>query len=158
RNVGLPLGFGFLSAFFFSGIVYYLLNINHAAERSVAEVAVAHETFKVLIDLESGMRGFLIAGEEEFLAPYIAGLPVFEQWLADLREQVGDDPVQVRRVDRIEALENQWNDYAALAIEQRRQGLPIFEYVRSGHGRQLIRQMRNEFNDLIVAERQKRNA
>ena len=158
RNVGLPLGFGFLSAFFFSGIVYYLLNINHAAERSVAEVAVAHETFKVLIDLESGMRGFLIAGEEEFLAPYIAGLPVFEQGLADLREQIGDDPVQVRRVDRIEALENQWKDYAALAIEQRRQGLPIFEYVRSGHGRQLIRQMRNEFNDLIVAERQKRNA
>ena len=158
RNVGLPLGFGFLSAFFFSAIVYYLLNINHAAERSVAEVAVAHETFKVLIDLESGMRGFLIAGEEVFLEPYIAGLPVFEQGLADLREQLRDDPEQVRRIDRIEALEKQWKDYAGLAIEQRREGLPIFEYVRSGHGRQLIRQMRDQFNELITVERRKRAA
>ena len=158
RNVGLPLGFGFLSAFFFSAIVYYLLNINHAAERSVAEVAVAHETFKVLIDLESGMRGFLIAGEEVFLEPYLAGLPVFEQGLADLREQLRDDPEQVRRIDRIEALEKQWKDYAALAIDQRREGLPIFEYVRSGHGRQLIRQMRDQFNELIIVERRKRAA
>ena len=158
RNVGLPLGFGFLSAFFFSGIVYYLLTINHAAERSVAEVAVAHETFKVLIDLESGMRGFLIAGEEVFLEPYLAGLPVFEQGVEDLRQQIGDDPEQVRRIDRIEALEKQWKDYAALAIEQRREGSPIVEFVRSGHGRQLIHQMRAQFNELITVERHKRAA
>ncbi|WP_312290879.1 CHASE3 domain-containing protein, partial [Stutzerimonas nitrititolerans] len=82
RNVGLPLGFGFLSAFFFSAIVYYLLNVNHTAERSVEEVAVAHETFKVLIDLESGMRGYLIAGEEVFLQPYLNGLPVLERGMA----------------------------------------------------------------------------
>src|SRR5690606_27497590 len=105
RNVGLPLGFGFLSAFFFSAIVYYLLNVNHTAERSVEEVAVAHETFKLLIDLESGMRGYLIAGEEAFLAPYHRGLPIFESGLAELKQQVGDDPLQLRRVERIEALE-----------------------------------------------------
>ena len=29
RNVAVPLGFGFLSAFFFSAIVYYLLSVSH---------------------------------------------------------------------------------------------------------------------------------
>jgi len=104
RNVGLPLGFGFLSAFFFSAIVYYLLNVNHTAERSVEEVAVAHETFKVLIDLESGMRGYLIAGEEVFLQPYLNGLPVLERGMAELREQMGENPLQLRRIERIEML------------------------------------------------------
>ena len=156
RNVGLPLGFGFLSAFFFSAIVYFLLNVNEDAERSVAEVAVAHETFKVLIDLESGMRGYLIAGEEVFLAPYNRGLPIFESGLAELKQQVGDDPVQRRRVERIEALEKQWLDFARAAIERRREGLPVVEYIRSDRGRQLIEQIRGQFNELIETERAKR--
>lgn len=158
RNVGLPLGFGFLSAFFFSAIVYYLLNVNHEAERSVDEVAVAHETFKLLIDLESGMRGYLIAGEEVFLDPYHRGLPIFESGLAELRQQVGDDPVQMRRVERIAALQKQWQGFASVGIERRREGLPIVEYIRSDRGRQLIEQIRVQFNEVIAAERRKRTA
>src|SRR5690606_17619583 len=109
-------------------------------------------------DLESGMRGYLIAGEEVFLAPYHRGLPIFESGLAELKQQVGDDPAQRRRVERIEALENQWMEFAKLAIERRREGLPVVEYIRSDRGRQLIEQMRGQFNELIEAERVKRAA
>ena len=158
RNVGLPLGFGFLSAFFFSAIVYYLLNVNHTAERSVEEVAVAHETFKVLIDLESGMRGYLIAGEEVFLQPYLNGLPVLERGMAELRELLGEDPVQLRKIERLEALHQQWQDFAQDGIERRREGLPIVEHIRSDRGRQLVNEMRVLFNELIAEERRKRNA
>ena len=35
RNVAVPLGFGFLSAFFFSAIVYYLLSVSHWVDQSV---------------------------------------------------------------------------------------------------------------------------
>ena len=70
RNVAVPLGFGFLSAFFFSAIVYYLLSVGQWVERSVQGVAYAHESQKMLNDIESSMRGYLIAGEPRFLEPY----------------------------------------------------------------------------------------
>ncbi|MCQ4318747.1 CHASE3 domain-containing protein, partial [Stutzerimonas stutzeri] len=67
RNVAVPLGFGFLSAFFFSAIVYFLLNVSHWVERSVVGVAYAHDMLKVMGDLEASMRGYLIAGDDAFL-------------------------------------------------------------------------------------------
>ena len=57
RNVAVPLGFGFLSAFFFSAIVYYLLSVSQWVERSVQGVAYAHEAQKMLNDIESKMPG-----------------------------------------------------------------------------------------------------
>ena len=57
RNVTVPLGFGFLSAFFFSVIVYYLLQVSHWVDESVRGVAHAHEAAKMMGDLEASMRG-----------------------------------------------------------------------------------------------------
>ncbi|WP_120994696.1 response regulator [Stutzerimonas urumqiensis] len=156
RNVAVPLGFGFLSAFFFCAIVYYLLNVSHWVERSVQGVAVGHETFKLLIDLETGMRGYLIAGDERFLQPYEVGLPQVRAGLDELERFAGDDPAQQQRIRQIRALHLRWVDYAQEAIERRRNGLPIVEYVQSGRGRALVTEMRDLLSEFIATERKVR--
>ena len=156
RNVAVPLGFGFLSAFFFSAIVYFLLNVSHWVERSVVGVSYAHEALKLIGDVEASMRGYLIAGEEAFLDPYRRELPLLEEQLERLHDYASDDPVQLNRVQRVRALHQQWLDYSNGAIARRGQGETVTEYVRSRRGLELKTEQRQLLNSFIAYERQVR--
>jgi len=45
--------------------------------------------------METGMRGFLLAGRDEFLQPYTQGKATFYQLIAELSHTVSDNPAQV---------------------------------------------------------------
>jgi CheY-like chemotaxis protein/signal transduction histidine kinase/CHASE3 domain sensor protein len=154
RNVAVPLGFGFLSAFFFSAIVYFLLNVSHWVERSVVGVAYAHELMKAMSDMEASMRGYLIAGDEIFLEPYRNDLPIFDGQLRQLEEYASEDPVQLNRAKRIGDLHRQWVEFAEDAIARRAQNEPVVDYVRSQRGLELKEEQRRLLNEFIAYERQ----
>ncbi|QGZ28724.1 response regulator [Stutzerimonas stutzeri] len=156
RNVAVPLGFGFLSAFFFSVIVYYLLNVNHWVERSVLGVSYAHEMLKQIGELEASMRGYLIAGDEIFLEPYRSELPFFAEQLQQIKQYASDNPVQFDRVKRVEDLHGQWVGFAEEAIARRAQNDSVVPYVRSQRGLELKTEQRRLLNDFIAFERQVR--
>jgi methyl-accepting chemotaxis protein len=77
-------------------------------------------TFKVLanaasllahaVDMETGMRGFLLAGQDEFLAPYTEGKIAFFNDMKELQKTVSDNPVQVKRLQESEKTIQQWVD------------------------------------------------
>jgi methyl-accepting chemotaxis protein len=60
------------------------------------------------VDMETGMRGFLLAGEDEFLDPYRGGEERVYQAIAGLQETVSDNPGQVSRLDEVEAVLREW--------------------------------------------------
>ncbi len=60
------------------------------------------------VDMETGMRGFLLAGEEEFLAPYTNGYKTFEKDIKALQERVADNPPQVRLLTEIQGNIGEW--------------------------------------------------
>ncbi|HWP35375.1 MAG TPA: CHASE3 domain-containing protein, partial [Thermodesulfobacteriota bacterium] len=64
---------------------------------------------KLLVDMETGERGFLVTGKEEFLEPYIRGKAEFPVELSELRKQVSDNPEQVERLRRVETLVERWD-------------------------------------------------
>ncbi|AWM60232.1 two-component system sensor histidine kinase/response regulator [Stutzerimonas stutzeri] len=156
RNVAVPLGFGFLSAFFFSAIVYYLLSVSHWVEQSVKGVAHAHEALRLVADLETGLRGYLIAGEEPFLDPYRQGLGHMERELDALKVYAGSDPLQLSRLEKIEAAHRLWLAFAEEGISRRAAGEPVVDYVRTRRGLELTNQRRNLLNEFIAEERQLR--
>ena len=156
RNVAVPLGFGFLSAFFFSAIVYFLLNVSHWVERSVVGVGYAHDMLKVMGNLEASMRGYLIAGEEVFLEPYRNELPVYESKFEQMATYASGDPVQLNRVERIGRLHEQWVAFAQEAIDRRAENESVIDYVRSQKGLELKEEQRRLLNDFIAHERQVR--
>lgn len=157
RNVAVPLGFGFLSAFFFSAIVYYLLSVSQWVERSVQGVAYAHEAQKMLNDIESSMRGYLLAGEARFLEPYERERPLFEEQVELMRKYAAEDAEQLERIERIAMLHSQWLVFAEDLIGQRGQGLSIIEEVQSKRGLELKEDQRRLLNDFIARERQLRS-
>ncbi|MEM9050312.1 MAG: CHASE3 domain-containing protein [Pseudomonadota bacterium] len=75
--------------------------------------AVISETNSLLaaaVDMETGMRGFLLAGRDEFLEPLNAGRGRFFSIAAQLKRTVSDNPAQVALLTEIEATIQEWLD------------------------------------------------
>ncbi|MBK1878611.1 methyl-accepting chemotaxis protein [Pelagicoccus mobilis] len=60
------------------------------------------------VDMETGMRGFLLAGKDEFLEPYHGGKERFSTLVDDLQRTVDDNPTQVQRLDNVRSIINEW--------------------------------------------------
>ena len=60
------------------------------------------------INMETGMRGYLLAGKDEFLAPYQEGQAGFKNEITRLRKTVSDNPAQVQLLDEINNTINDW--------------------------------------------------
>ena len=74
------------------------------------------------IDMETGMRGYLLAGNEEFLEPYNSGGEAFSAGIVDLKKTVSDNPAQVQLLDETSGTINGWiSDVTTPMIELRRQ-------------------------------------
>jgi len=58
-------------------------------------IATANEIVAAAVNMETGARGFLLAGKDEFLDPYKAGKEDFARLMAGLRQKVNDNPEQV---------------------------------------------------------------
>jgi methyl-accepting chemotaxis protein len=75
----------------------------------------------LMVNMETGMRGFLVGGKDEFLEPYNAGRRDFDKEMGDAKQLVSDNPAQVNRLEEINQLAKQWDEKAAkVQIEERR--------------------------------------
>lgn len=73
------------------------------------------------VDMETGTRGFMLAGKDDFLEPYINGRKKFFDKIHQLKETVSDNPAQVARLSEAEKLIKEWNEKVTdPAIEMRR--------------------------------------
>ncbi|MBC7378467.1 MAG: CHASE3 domain-containing protein, partial [Burkholderiaceae bacterium] len=156
RNIAIPLAVGLVSAVLFVCVILYLLSVLGWVEHTDRVISRATEIQKLSVDQETSMRGFVISGDESFLGPYEIAKPKMKVSSANLREFVSDNPVQVERLDRISALQAQWDVYALDIITQRRSGKDVAEIVRSGRGKRVTDAIRNEFDDFIGSEEQLR--
>lgn len=85
-------------------------------------IGQADSIMQSAIDMETGMRGYLLAGKESFLDPYNAGKKEFESLVNDLQETLSINPTQVSRLDKIRETILEWNaEVAEPAIELRRE-------------------------------------
>jgi methyl-accepting chemotaxis protein len=94
----------------------------------------AQEIEKLIGDLETGERGFLIAGKDEFLTPYIKGKKELSQQVDQTKKMVQSDASQVERLTKIESLVKKWYEKAATPeiVERRKveEGLKNAEYLK----------------------------
>jgi len=60
------------------------------------------------VNMETGMRGYLLAGEEAFLEPYTNGKRAFFEQTAGLKDIVSDNPAQVKLLGEMETTISNW--------------------------------------------------
>lgn len=113
-SVRLAAGFGAVITVFLVVIAIALVS----QQRQVKVIAINAHTFDVierssvllesLINIETGQRGFLISGREEFLEPYNSGKAAFEKTFAEIRELTSDNPAQQGRLDALQQSYQRW--------------------------------------------------
>lgn len=158
RNIGLPLAVGALSVVFFVSLITYLMSTIQWVEHTDRVINNANEAVKLTVDLETGMRGYLLTGDEHFLDPYEMARPRIIVALKTLQELTADNPVQVDRLRRLEAMQEQWNSYAQEMIELQRSSGDFRSEVRNGRGKRLTDEIRKQYEDVIDMEQQLRTA
>ncbi|GFM65177.1 response regulator [Pseudomonas cichorii] len=158
RNISLPLGVGVLSALFFAILIGYLLSVIQWVEHTDRVLNSTNRAMKLSIDMETGMRGFLLTGQENFLDPYEVAKPLLKAELKNLEELVVDNPTQVDRFRRLSTLQEEWGHFAQEMIEMRRQNGDFVLATRAGRGKRITDEIRTEYDQVISMEQQLRLA
>lgn len=73
-----------------------------------AVLAKSQDIVAAAVNMETGMRGFLLAGKDQFLEPYDAGQAAVYDLIEDLQKVVSDNPKQVARLDDVRETLKDW--------------------------------------------------
>ena len=80
----------------------------------------AHELTGLMVDMETGLRGYMVTGQTGYLDPYHNGKAKFEEVMAEEQELTSDNPAAVATLQGIHELEQEWlNGYSVDAIALR---------------------------------------
>lgn len=109
---------------------------------------------RLMVDVETGDRGFVITGDETFLEPYTKALPQLDAALEELRTFTADNPAQQERLARLAPVVAARSAHARQAIELRRgtDADAAARFVGEGGGKKLMDQARAILAEMDVAE------
>ena len=115
--------------------------------------AMVEHTYKVIdesnglvnamVDQETGLRGFAVGGQEDYLEPYFAGKKQFNLYLEDVKNLTSDNPAQQERFDIVAEDADHWQAYAEKMIALRKDIVKgestnntLTDLIQSGVGKQ----------------------
>jgi CHASE3 domain sensor protein len=132
-----------------------LRDAGRSTDHSQDVLIAANELERLLLDLETGQRGFILTRQERFLSPWNAARGQFPQRAASLLTLVAGDPVAERRAARIARDERAYiSQYSVPLVEAARRGEPSARALSAADaGKRRVDAMRVEFDRLLVAER-----
>lgn len=124
--------------------VYHTQSVLQASEQAVGS----------LVNAETGQRGYLLTGNEAYLAPYTAGIRSYREAAGRLRELTSDNPDQQGRIDSLETWAALKAAELARTVELRRtQGLAAaLALVESDSGKMAMDSVRHIVTELRRAE------
>ncbi len=116
-----PLVLIVLLGIFIYGSIQSLVTNNKLVNHTHEVIQTAMNIEASAVDMETGMRGYLLAGKKDFLNPYINGGKRFETLIAEQQQTVSDNPTQVQRLKDIKDNIKAWqNDVTEPTIALRR--------------------------------------
>jgi methyl-accepting chemotaxis protein len=104
-------------------------------------IELSLEIEKLMVDMETGQRGFIITGDPVFLEPFEEGKSEFDRLSAELFELISDNPAQTALLQEIVGLKDTWLAEA---------GQPRIEERRVLGSSQLTEANFRQFNDIIT--------
>ncbi|GAB4565431.1 MAG: hypothetical protein Tsb0020_16330 [Haliangiales bacterium] len=78
---------------------------------------------KLVVDMETGIRGYVITGKEEFLEPFHAAREEYRSHMAHLQAHVSDNPEQVNRLRNVDRRTSEWLSKVAQLMVTKRQSI-----------------------------------
>lgn len=156
----LPLGFG--------SIFLLMIGIGVSSKLSVNKLVEAvdwqNHTYMVktnlqslekdLLDAETGQRGFIFTGKEEYLEPYKTGTTALFKSVNELKILIEDNPKQVKVLEEAEEIARKKIAELAETISLKRAGKEreLKNLVLSDKGKMLMDEFRNKITEMLKIE------
>jgi signal transduction histidine kinase len=142
------------------------MNFTFLVEHDLQVLQNAQKLQKLVVDAETGQRGFIITGDDSFLKPYYEGIDGFNDLIEIEKQLVSDNPPQVQRLEKIQILFDKWQTNAAeLEINAAKDYFESFNIESNPHdfssvsqliknkiGKNILDDIRNEFTIFIQIE------
>ena len=126
-----------------------------SVEHTRQVLAAAQDARTALVDIETGQRGYLIAGEPTYLAPYYAGLQALREDTLLLRRLTRDNAAQQQRLDVLSPLIREHVALLDSSVTSQRDGraLVAWSIVRRGRSKILMDSARTMLRTINREER-----
>ena len=121
-----------------------------------SDLALTSQLEAEVFSAETGLRGYILVGREDFLDPYERAFPVIDRTLEQLARTV--EPADVQSVRELDAVIDEWRGvFAEPVLEHllRGQRAAAFRIIRSGRGKQRIDRFRRTVAALEQREQQR---
>ena len=107
---------------------------------------LAAEYLRLVVDLETGFRGFVLTKQEKYLYPYRTAQDHILNLGTSLEDKVQDNPEQRALIVRVEALVKQFMGEKEELIEAAKSGQTesALRHIEEGRGRAMMLEIRNE--------------
>lgn len=137
-----------------------MVTTTERAEHTFSVISEAEDLVKNLLIIESGQKGYVISGNEEFLQPYIDAKKGVASNLKQLQQLTEDYPQQQQRLEQVSKVYQQWlSEGIDPAIDIRTNygpgamGLDQAAYiVKQGRGKEGMEQLRTLMSEFTDAE------
>jgi signal transduction histidine kinase len=108
---------------------------------------------KLVLDVEAGLRGYVLTGQDSFLEPHNAARKQLPDRFADLERLVADEPAQRRRArDLIATIRRYVSDYVDPVLQIATESLPAARLATDHEGDLRIEEIEQQFNGFLRAE------
>ncbi len=135
-------------------VVTKLMASNDSVEHTLRTLRDLEVLYVNVADAESQSRGYLLAGDESYMAPHRNAVAQIHPTLEDLRLLSVDNPAMLKQLDDVEGLINEKLGYVREYIELRRenkldQAMKIFS---TNKGKELMDQIRTDIRRMMDGE------
>lgn len=138
-----------------TALLWQVQRLRHSAywvDHTDQVISSAHSVQVFLLDQETGIRGYLLSGDQAFLEPYLKSQPRVVPSLDALARRVEDNPPQVARARELKDLYLLWNEKVRVPLRLWEEGKDYRSYIRQGEPKRLMDRMRARIAEFIEVE------
>ena len=131
--------------------------VDFVVEHDIEIHDLANQIQKNVLDMETGMRGYVLSGNDEYLEPYSEGSKNWLDNYNNLHSLLTDNGSQKRNLEEIKPLILNWittsGEYMINAKKGHKTTL-IKQYFAKNTGKKLTDQLRTQFDSFLAAEKE----
>jgi signal transduction histidine kinase len=132
--------------------VNYLVTVTSRVERTDQVISHANQLQKLFLDMETGVRGYLLVGTPSFLDPYASAVEEIPDVFARLRDLVSDNDEQQARVEDIAAGHETWDALVRDALALKDNGGDYIAFIRTEAPRHEMDALRARIDAFVRTE------
>ncbi|ALF52107.1 chemotaxis protein [Nostoc piscinale CENA21] len=133
-----------------------LIESNNWVNQTYAIKAQLKELEKLLLDAETGQRGFIITREERYLEPYKLAQVKLKDTFSQIRSKILENSRQIQTLGEIEKLSQVKMAELETTINLKRIGQEkeLLALILSNKGKKLMDEIRSKMNEMLAVEDQ----